>query len=99
MFEGFETASMIMALLLLSYIWYVTVTRLMGDSDDPAASISAGSDTGSFTFLLSGAWLIGAIAAIVTALTWPVAVERGWVGVMLVGVVLANIIFERGERS
>lgn len=99
MASNFATMSTLVVAALLVYLVYLTGVRLLGDGDDPTASVAAQSDTGSATFLLSGAWLIGAIVAVVSALTWPLAVEEPAFGALLGGSLVAHVIVERRERS
>lgn len=80
------------------YLAYITLRRILGDSDDPNASVAASSDTGSFSFLLSGSWYVAALAAVLAGLMWPLPKEDPRVAIILVGLVAAHWVIERRER-
>lgn len=93
-----ETLTMYVALILAVYLGYITFRRVLGDRDDPGASVTASSGTGSFSFLLSGSWYVVALAALLGALTWPMVVENQLMAVVLGVVVVVHYFIERGER-
>lgn len=58
-------------------------------SADPSSSVAIRTDTGSFGFSISGAYLVAVLAAAVAVLTWPLPLEFPLFGaahVLLVGV-------------
>jgi hypothetical protein len=89
----------LIAAMLGIYLAYITFRRILGDSDDPNASIAASGDTGSFSFLLSGSWFVAAIAGLIVGLTWPMPRENPIITGALVLAIVAHWIYERRERS
>ena len=94
-----ENASLIVAGLLGVILVYWTVRRLTGSGADPTLRMSKSSETGSSSFLLSGTYAVGAVAALLTVALWPVIESEPAAAAIPVAIVAAHWIIEKEETA
>jgi len=85
---------------IATYWVYLLYRRTFRSSGDPSYRKFTSSQVGSASMLLSGAYLSGAVAAVIAVLTWPLVLVDPRVGFVLVGLVAyhAALEYREGDR-
>lgn len=84
------------ALAVGAYMLYLLYRRST-DTADPSVRKSFDTAVGSYSMLMSGAFAIAGLAAVVALVTWPAPTETPILGVLLVGAVVYAAAMEYRE--
>ena len=97
-----EAARIGLGLAALAMLAYWTARRLGGEGDDPTLRMSASSETGSASGLLSGVYAVAAVAAVGVAAFVPELLSGGQTALIVVAfavVVAIHWVYEKRERA
>ncbi|WP_254841135.1 hypothetical protein [Natronomonas marina] len=82
----------------LYWLWTLFVRTFRSD-EDPSYRKFSSSRVGSASFLVSGAYFSGLVAAAIAAMTWPLVLESPLIAVALVGGVAYHAMLEYQESA
>jgi hypothetical protein len=85
--------------LLFVLLLYWTVSRLVGDDEDPALRLSKRSETGAFSGLVSGFYAVAAVAIAAILLLWREVMATPQLGLVFFAIVLGHFVIEAQEAG